>query len=57
MQKFFRHSIRDQFAQAAGDRVSAADEDTDLLPEGKETLRLSDRVRLTPRVYRGLGGL
>lgn len=47
MQRFFWHSIRDQFAQAAGDRVSAADENIDLLPEGKETLRLSDRVRFT----------
>ena len=32
VQKFFRHCLRDLFAQASAGRVSAADEDISLLP-------------------------
>lgn len=48
VQKFFRHCLRDLFAQASAGRVSAADEDISLLPEGEETFRIGDRVRAAP---------
>ena len=45
VQKFFRHCIRELFAQASDGRVSPADEDIDLLTEGQETFRIAERVR------------
>jgi hypothetical protein len=47
VQKFFRHCIRELFAQASDGRVSPADEDIDLLTEGQETFRIGERVRCT----------